>query len=79
MLLFTYLVASIYVSHRTQKPENRISYILLNVQSFFIFLFTIVWNSVNILIYLPEGKHKSPVGEGYSGEPQVVSHRVART
>ena len=36
---------------------------------FFIFLFTIVWISVNIAVCLPEGKRKPPVGAGFSGEP----------
>ena len=46
---------------------------------FFIFLFTIVWNSVNILVCLSAGKHIPPAGEGFSGEPQVVSCSAART
>ena len=46
---------------------------------FFIFLLTIVWKSVKILACLPAGKRKPPVGDGFSGEPQVVSHSVART
>jgi hypothetical protein len=44
-----------------------------------IFLFTIVWKYVNMFACLPAGKRKPPAGDGYSGEPQVVSHRVART
>ncbi len=44
-----------------------------------IFLFTSVWKSVKILACLPVGKRKTPAGAGYSGEPHVVSHRVART
>jgi len=57
---------------------------LLLTPYFFLFLFLIfllayVWKSVNILVCLPAGKRKPPAGEGYSGEPQVVSHSVART
>jgi hypothetical protein len=54
---------------------------------FFVFLLSYVWNSVKILVCLPAGKRKPPAGEGFCGEPpvlsivegQVASHSVART
>ena len=36
-----------------------------------IFPLTFVWYYVKIPICLPAGKHKPPVGAGYSGEPHV--------
>jgi hypothetical protein len=46
---------------------------------FSIFFFTYVCNSIKIPPCLPSGKREPPVGAGFSGEPQVVSHSVART
>jgi hypothetical protein len=46
---------------------------------FVYFLFTFVWNSVKILVCLPEGKRKPPADAGFCGEPQVVSCSAARS
>jgi hypothetical protein len=39
-----------------------------------IFFFAFVWKSVKIFVCLPAGKYKPPVpvGDGFSGEPQVL-------
>ena len=57
-----YAAPSFFAANKSVKSVK-------SVVNFFIFLLTIVWKYVNMLICLPEGKRETPAGEGYSGEP----------
>jgi hypothetical protein len=44
-------------------------YAAKKIYFFVIIFFTLVCNTVNILLCLPAGKRKPPAGEGFSGAP----------